>query len=226
MGKKSKRIRTKPGASGSNAQSEETEFVTIYSKIRKLSQKQKWEEILNLESQFLEAVELDKHGNNLKLKPCTVIVACIEMARAYQHGKNNFDSAMKHYGMGLSLADYHSAELLLTDSEKDVFHILCEDGIMYCMKELARPGWLGQSMDILKQRIEKFPQKKISPTVVLITVCSLVKEGKYNDVYNILTTMLDTIANKWDNEYKAGAYAALFIACSDQEIIVDENLDQ
>ena len=146
MGKKSRRIRTKPGAAGSNAQSEETELVTICLQIRKLSEKQKWEEILNLESEFrLELAELfDKHKHNFEL--CTVIAACIGFARAYhchaRHSKRNFDSAMGFYRIGWTFADPHLTELSLADSEKCLFHIVCGEGMMYCLKELARPaGW-------------------------------------------------------------------------------------
>ena len=68
MGKKSRRVRTKPGPARSNAQSEEPALMTICIQIDKLFQKEKWEDILDLESEFLlEAEVLDKHRNSNNL---------------------------------------------------------------------------------------------------------------------------------------------------------------
>ena len=46
--------------------------------------------------------------------------------------------------------------------------------------------------------------------------------GALWDVHGIVTAMLDTIDNTWEDKCKAGAYAALSIACSDLERIDQE----
>ena len=46
--------------------------------------------------------------------------------------------------------------------------------------------------------------------------------GALWDVHGILTAMLYTIDNAWEDKCKAGAYAALSIACSDLERIDQE----
>ena len=217
MGKKSRRVRTKPGPARSNAQSEEPPaLMTICIQIDKLCQKEKWEEILDLESEFiLEAEELDKHrnSNNLDLCAVAVVAACGSLGLATELSLGHTNRAMEHYRMGWSLADSYFAESSLADSKKSAFHISVGQGLMLSLRELARPDWLGQSINILKRMIEKSLQEEISPYIVLVTALSLVEEGRYNDVYDILTAMLDTIDNTWEDKYKSGAYAALCSQC-------------
>ena len=87
------------------------------------------------------------------------------------HSKRNIDSATNHYEKAWSLADSVLIESsLFVASEKSAFYRRCGEGLMNCLRELAPPNWLGQSMDILKRMIEKSSHEDINPSNVLYTV--------------------------------------------------------
>ena len=99
-------------------------------------------------------------------------------------------------------------------------------GFVGALSVAKKTNWLGQSVAVLKCIIKETSShhEMISPDIVLeSTLCEillhatlfLIEEGAYTDVYDILTAMLDTIDNVWDDRSKAVAYAALSIACSD-----------
>ena len=49
------------------------------------------------------------------------------------------------------------------------FYRRCGEGLINCLRELAPPNWLGQSMDILKRMIQKSSHEDINPSNVLYT---------------------------------------------------------
>lgn len=69
----------------------------------------------------------------------------------------------------------------------------CGQGFILSFYENGSIGLVRRSTIVLKSFIEKSSHGKTSPEFVSQTARFLVEEGKYTDVYEILTAMLDTI---------------------------------
>ena len=67
----------------------------------------------------------------------------------------------------------------------------CGQGFILSSYESGLIGLVRRSTTVLKSFIEKSSHENVA-RVVLQTARFLVEEGKYTDVYEILTTMLDT----------------------------------
>ena len=67
----------------------------------------------------------------------------------------------------------------------------CGQGFILSSYESGSIGLVRRSTTVLKSFIEKSSHENVA-RVVLQTARFLVEEGKYTDVYEILTTMLDT----------------------------------
>ena len=222
MGKKSRRNKTKPAKQGNP-----------YDRLAKLYEEEKHKKIVEEESEWLlMATELEDTSRaaghiGKEESLCTALNIYNVLAAIYC--EVDIDSTLKYHEKSWSLVE----ELLSLGVNLDRLSPnntygsptsgINFVGALFAAKKM---NWLGQSVAVLKCIIKETPSHhEMTPRDEFLesSLCELVRdaslsliwEGEYTDVYDILTAMLDTIDNVWDDRSKAEAYTALSIVCSD-----------
>ena len=220
MGKKSRRNRTKPAKQ-----------VNPYYRLVKLSEEAKYKEILEEESEWLlMATELEntsRAAGHIGKEESLSTALNIHRILAASYYEVDIDSTLKYHEKSWSLVEeLLSLGVNLDRVSPDNTYRRCGINFVGALFATHKTNWLGQSVAVLKCIIKKTQShhEMISPDNLLeSSLCVKIRDatfflagkGAYTDVYDILTAMLDTIDNVWDDRSKAEAYAALSIAFSD-----------